>query len=100
LLCWITQTEEDLLCAVVVNGAIKVWVILRAPVQHGLRTDRLCIFDIGIGTSDRHVEAAIALIYDNHNDNRIVLFWLFGVGSVTMFAFNRKLKNALGYQIV
>jgi hypothetical protein len=95
-----TQTEEDLLCTAVVNGVIKVGIILRALVQNGLSADLSRVVDVGIGTRNRHVEAAFALAHNNHNNNlRVVLFRFFGVGSIAMSAFNRNLKNALGYQI-
>jgi hypothetical protein len=88
------------LCTAVVNGVIKVGIILRAPVQNGLSADCFRGFDVGISASDRHVKAAFALIHDNHDNNfRIVLFRFFGAGSVAMSAFNRKLKNASDYQI-
>jgi hypothetical protein len=75
----------------------KGLVILRAPVQNSLGADCFRVFHVGIGTRDRCVEAAIALVHDNHNDNRIVLFQLFDVDSVALFGFAQKLKKGSGY---
>jgi hypothetical protein len=76
-------------------------MILRAPVQDGLGADCLCVVDVGINTRDRHVEAGVALVLDNHDNNFwIVLFQLFDKGSVALPGFMREVKNALGYQII
>lgn len=95
-----TQTEGNHLRTAVVNGVVQVRIILRGPIQDRLATDRLCVLDVGIGTRDRYVEAAVALVLDDHNDNlQVSLFRLFGVGSVALFVFTRELKNASGYHV-
>jgi hypothetical protein len=85
----------------VMNGEVKVTIILRAPVQNSLRTDCLCIFDAGIGTCDRHVEAAVVLVLDNYDNNSlgIFMFWFFDAGSIAPVVPTRELKSALNYQI-
>jgi hypothetical protein len=84
----------------VVNGVVKVTIVLRAPVQDSLTTDCLCVLDVGIGTCNRHVKATVTLVPDNYNnDLRIFVFRFFEIGIIAPFALTRELKNASDHQI-
>jgi hypothetical protein len=76
----------------VVNGVVKVTIVLRAPVQDSLTTDCLCVLDVGIGTCNRHVKATVTLVPDNYNnDLRIFVFRFFEIGIIAPFALTREL---------
>lgn len=48
----------------IVNGEVKIGVVVRAPVHDSLRTDRFHVLDVCIGTGDRNVEADVAVFTD------------------------------------
>lgn len=95
LLCWVIQTEKGRLRKAVVNGVLKVGIILRASVQNSLRTDRLRVLNVFISTRDCYIEAAIVLVHDNQDINlRVVLFRFFGIGSIAIFICNQEVRNS------
>lgn len=71
---------------VVTHDKVKARVALAGAVQDGLRTDRLCIFEICVGTSFRNMIAAgMSLQYYSDHNLRVVLVFVFDADSIALF---------------